>query len=192
MSFSLTIPDDLDLAISHLERTGPRYTYIDHELLALFEEHGSQRESADPVIISSYYSPGDSRLWFATEFDPDTRTFYGFVSDNDDSAWREFRLDELADWETDFSDSAYRDHNWRPINSSEVSTIFDGYRSPLCRRWLSDEQYSLFRETGSQKETHDPLVIAAFFSSQDDWEWLATEFDPIAGSFYGYVYSGWE
>jgi len=38
-----------------------------------------------------------------------------------------------------------------------------------------------------QEETPDPIVYARFFTPDSNWTWLATEFDPEEGRFFGLV-----
>ena len=38
-----------------------------------------------------------------------------------------------------------------------------------------------------QEETPDPVVYARFFTPDSNWTWLATEFDPEEGRFFGLV-----
>ncbi len=38
-----------------------------------------------------------------------------------------------------------------------------------------------------QEATPDPVVYARFFTPDSNWTWLATEFDPEEGRFFGLV-----
>jgi len=38
-----------------------------------------------------------------------------------------------------------------------------------------------------QEGTPDPIVYARFFTPDSSWTWLATEFDPAEGRFFGLV-----
>jgi len=38
-----------------------------------------------------------------------------------------------------------------------------------------------------QEGTPDPIVYARFFTPDSNWTWLATEFDPEEGRFFGLV-----
>jgi len=54
-------------------------------------------EGKDPKeikIITKFFDPTGSWTWFATEFDPSTRTFFGFVKGFDNELGY-FSLDEL-------------------------------------------------------------------------------------------------
>ena len=39
----------------------------------------------------------------------------------------------------------------------------------------------------AQEKVTDPIVYARFFTSDSNWTWLATEFDPTEGRFFGRV-----
>jgi len=67
------------------------------ELEARFKEVGSQENVKDPIVIAKFFNPTGSGTWFATEYDPENRLFFGYVSlfgDYNDE-WGEFSLDEL-------------------------------------------------------------------------------------------------
>src|SRR6266568_7055376 len=40
----------------------------------------------------------------------------------------------------------------------------------------------------SQEHEQDPMVYVKFFHPNSHWTWYATEFDPIQGIFFGWVY----
>jgi len=40
----------------------------------------------------------------------------------------------------------------------------------------------------SQEDVADPLVVVKFFHPMSHWTWYATEFDPLEGIFFGWVY----
>jgi hypothetical protein len=67
------------------------------ELEYKFAQVGSQENLKDPVIIAKFFNPTGSGTWYATEYDPETRTFFGYVSIFGDwnDEWGTFSLDEL-------------------------------------------------------------------------------------------------
>jgi len=67
------------------------------ELEQKFAKVGSQENINDPVIIAKFFNPTGSGTWYATEYDPETRTFFGYVSIFGDwnDEWGTFSLDEL-------------------------------------------------------------------------------------------------
>lgn len=72
---------------------------INDELIAKFAEIGRQ-EVEDPIVIAKFFNPCGRQSWFATEFDPDSKIFYGFVSlfGDDCDDWGDFSLEELEDF----------------------------------------------------------------------------------------------
>ena len=55
---------------------------------------GEQDGQADPVVYVKYFHPMANWTWYATEYDPATRTFFGFV-DGDVGEWGYFSLAEM-------------------------------------------------------------------------------------------------
>ena len=53
-----------------------------------------EKEPKNIKIIAKFFDPTGSWTWFATEFDPSTRTFFGFVKGFDNELGY-FSLDEL-------------------------------------------------------------------------------------------------
>ena len=49
------------------------------KLLNRFEEVGSQVNVTDPIVIAKFFHPYSNWLWFATEYDPKTKEFFGWV-----------------------------------------------------------------------------------------------------------------
>lgn len=68
------------------------------ELEQKFAQVGSQENIKDPIIIAKFFNPTGSGTWYATEYDPETRTFFGYVSIFGDwnDEWGSFSLDELV------------------------------------------------------------------------------------------------
>lgn len=71
------------------------------ELLDKFAQTGSQEGQKDPLIIAKFFNPVGAGTWYATEYNPQTKTFFGFVSifnDNNDE-WGYFSLEELESYQ---------------------------------------------------------------------------------------------
>jgi hypothetical protein len=49
------------------------------DILTKFNQIGSQESNEDPIIIAKFFHPASNWTWYATEFDPSSRTFFGFV-----------------------------------------------------------------------------------------------------------------
>lgn len=52
---------------------------------------------------------------------------------------------------------------------------------------LTREILELFRKTGDQSETEDPIVVCKFFNPTGAGTWYATELEEKTGVFFGYV-----
>ena len=66
------------------------------ELEKRFAQVGSQ-EKKDPLVIAKFFNPAGVGTWYATEYDPASRTFFGYVSLFGDwnDEWGSFSLSEL-------------------------------------------------------------------------------------------------
>ena len=65
-----------------------------------FAKIGSQEDIKDPIIVAKFFNPTGAGTWYATEYDPKRRIFYGYVSifgDMNDE-WGYFSLDELESY----------------------------------------------------------------------------------------------
>lgn len=76
-----------------------------------FEQVGSQEKSSDPLILAKFFNPTGAGTWYATEYDPATRSFYGYVSLFGDwnDEWGYFSLDELEAYRGKFGLGIERD-----------------------------------------------------------------------------------
>lgn len=95
------------------------------ELEDRFAEVGSQEEVKDPLIIAKFFNPTGAGTWYATEWIPEDRVFFGYVSlfgdDNDDNdEWGYFSLDELEGLRGRFGLGVERDLYFGEKLSSEV------------------------------------------------------------------------
>ena len=70
-------------------------------LLKRFEEVGSQEEVKDQIVIIKFFNPTGAGTWYATEYNPEDKTFFGYASifgDHNDE-WGYFSLEELQSYE---------------------------------------------------------------------------------------------
>lgn len=68
-----------------------------NELQSRFSEVGSQEHNEDPLVVAKYFNPTGAGTWYATEYNPGEKLFFGYVSifgDNNDE-WGYFSLEEL-------------------------------------------------------------------------------------------------
>ena len=79
-----------------------------------FAEIGSQENVKDPVIVAKFFNPAGAGIWYATEYDPVTRTFFGYVSIFGDwnDEWGYFSIDELETFKGPLGIGIERDLYW--------------------------------------------------------------------------------
>lgn len=58
---------------------------------------GDQSDLEDPVVIAKFFNPCGAGTWYATEYDPKAKVFFGYVSIFGDwnDEWGSFSLEEL-------------------------------------------------------------------------------------------------
>ena len=76
-----------------------------------FVEIGSQEHVKDPIVVAKYFNPTGPGIWYATEYDPKPRMFFGYVSVFGDwnDEWGYFSLDELISYQKQFRLGLERD-----------------------------------------------------------------------------------
>jgi len=92
------------------------------ELIARFAKLGRQEDSSDPLVVAKFFNPTGAGTWYATEYDPKTETFFGFVSIFGDwnDEWGSFSLDELESYHGKFGLGIERDLYFGEQRISEV------------------------------------------------------------------------
>lgn len=95
---------------------------ITSELLNLFNKTGSQEENKDPMVIAKFFNPTGGQIWLATEYNPEERIFYGYVSLFNDynNEWGTFSLDELESYKGCLGLGIERDRYFTPKPISKV------------------------------------------------------------------------
>lgn len=92
------------------------------EIEKRFKEVGSQEQVEDPIIIAKFFNPSGAGTWYATEYDPIDKIFFGYVSifgDHNDELGS-FSLEELEAYkDTRFNLGIERDLHFgdRPLSS---------------------------------------------------------------------------
>lgn len=81
------------------------------ELLARFAKLGRQEDSSDPIVVAKFFNPSGAGTWYATEYDPDSKEFFGYVSIFGDwnDEWGSFSLAELESYHGQFGLGIERD-----------------------------------------------------------------------------------
>jgi len=87
-----------------------------------FAQVGSQERTEDPLIIAKFFNPTGAGTWYATEYDPKSRTSFGYVSIFGDwnDEWGYFSLDELESYKGRFSLGIERDLYFQEQKASQV------------------------------------------------------------------------
>lgn len=97
---------------------------ITKEILKAFERQGdtSEMKPEDTKVIVKFFNPVGRGKWYATEYDPETRTFFGFVSlfgDHNDELGC-FSLDELENLRLPLGMKIERDLHFTDYTLSQV------------------------------------------------------------------------
>lgn len=84
---------------------------LTNTLIKRFAEMGDQEDNNDPIVIAKFFNPCGAGTWLATEYNPEERIFFGYVSIFGDHCdeWGYFSLKELEDLKLPFSLSVERD-----------------------------------------------------------------------------------
>lgn len=92
------------------------------ELEQRFAKIGRQETVEDPIVIAKFFNPVGRGYWFATEYDPTDRTFFGYVSLFGDwnDEWGTFSLDELEQLRLPLGMKIERDLYFTETPSSEI------------------------------------------------------------------------
>ena len=87
-----------------------------------FAQIGSQEHVKDPLVIAKFFNPTGAGCWYATEYDPKQRSFFGYVSIFGDwnDEWGYFSLDELEAFRGRFGLGIERDLYFGEKRISEV------------------------------------------------------------------------
>lgn len=94
------------------------------ELEKRFAQVGRQETVKDPLIIAKFFGPTGSATWFATEYDPTDKIFFGYVTlfglGSPEDEWGSFSLDELQSHVGKFGLGIERDLHFGEKRSSEI------------------------------------------------------------------------
>jgi hypothetical protein len=87
-----------------------------------FAQVGSQENVKDPLIIAKFFNPTGAGTWYATEYDPKTRTFFGYASIFGDwnDEWGYFSLEDLESYRGKFGLGIERDLYFEEKPSSQI------------------------------------------------------------------------
>jgi hypothetical protein len=88
-----------------------------------FAAIGRQEDAKDPIVVAKFFNPAGAGTWYATEYDPETRCFFGYVSIFGDwnDEWGSFSLDELQEFKGRFGLGIERDLYFRERPISQLA-----------------------------------------------------------------------
>jgi hypothetical protein len=95
---------------------------LTEEIIKRFAEVGSQENVEDPIVIAKFFNPTGIGYWFVTEYNPEEKIFFGYVSlfgDYNDE-WGSFSLAELEEFKGLGGLGIERDLHFEEIKSSEI------------------------------------------------------------------------
>ena len=81
---------------------------------------GEETPLNDKICHVKFFDPCGSWTWYATEFDPETGMFFGWV-DGSFPEWGNFMLSELEDYKGPLHIGIERDRWFKPKKMSEIS-----------------------------------------------------------------------
>ena len=92
------------------------------ELEKRFAQVGSQENIKDPAIVAKFFNPCGAGTWYATEYDPKDKIFFGYVSFYGDwnDEWGYFSLAEMESYVGHLGLGIERDLYWREAKASTV------------------------------------------------------------------------
>jgi len=79
------------------------------ELEKKFKKYGRQEVIKEPVAIAKFFNPTGSGTWYATEYYPKEKKFFGYVTGLSYNEWGYFSLKELETVELPFGLKIERD-----------------------------------------------------------------------------------
>jgi len=87
-----------------------------------FTKVGRQENIKDPIIIAKFFNPTGGGTWFASEYNPKDKIFFGYASIFGDHCdeWGYFSLEELEDYKGRFGLGIERDLHFTETKSSEI------------------------------------------------------------------------
>jgi len=84
-----------------------------------FKKTGSQEDVDDPLVIAKFFNPIGSGTWLATEYEPETRMFFGYTNITT-GEWGSFSLEELEGMKIRAGLGIERDRYWTPKEFSKI------------------------------------------------------------------------
>lgn len=102
---------------------------LNEALIKRFAEVGRQEGKNNPLVIARFYNLLGRGNWWATEYYPEDRTFFGYASIFGDhiDGWGYFSLDELEEVSIDGNIGIVRDITFKEQPATQAITGFTGF-----------------------------------------------------------------
>lgn len=105
------------------------------EIEKQFKKTGRQEEVEDPIVIARFFYPSGTATWYATEYNPEERMFFGYVSlfNDHNNEFGYFSLDELESIRGQFGLGIERDMYFdpKPLSEAKAEDKTDSMRNIL-------------------------------------------------------------
>ena len=85
-----------------------------------FKAVGDQSEKENPLFIAKYFNPCGAATWYASEYDPETKIFNGYVTGMAYDEFGSFSLTELESVTLAFGLKIERDIHFNEISYREL------------------------------------------------------------------------
>jgi len=96
-------------------------------LIKRFAKIGSQENEKDPIVVAKFFNPTGAGTWWATEYNPTEKIFFGYASIFGDECdeWGYFTLAELENFKGKFGLGIERDIHCgeKKISEFNISTL---------------------------------------------------------------------
>lgn len=90
---------------------------IEKRLPKLYATEGVPLE--DKILQVKYFTPWTNWTWYGVEYDPESKTFFGYVQGIEDE-WGYFNLTELESIKGMFGLKVERDLHFKPVAYKEI------------------------------------------------------------------------
>ena len=88
--------------------------FMTQKIERTFAKTGSQDGNSNPVVIAKYFNPCGAATWYLTEYDPESRVFFGYVTGLGHDEWGYVSRDELESIRLRWGLKIERDLHWTP------------------------------------------------------------------------------
>lgn len=101
------------------------------EITDRFAKVGRQEDVKDPIVIAKFFDPTGSATWFATEYDPAEKMFFGYATlfglGSPEDEFGYFSLEELESVRGRFGLGIERDRGFTEKPISEIISKAKNY-----------------------------------------------------------------